>query len=81
MIVEQSLLDLMAIQMKCEYLSDLRLLPQKQQRCLAQWLDRLTPREEDIWDWNNALAYLTNTGPEKTAKAAKTQLIKQLLNV
>lgn len=44
MTVEQSLLDLLSIQMKCEYLSDLRFLSQEQRRYLAQKLNRLTPR-------------------------------------
>ncbi len=46
MMVEQSLLDLLSIQMKCEYLSDLRFLSLEQRRYLAQRLDRLTPQEE-----------------------------------
>lgn len=48
MTVEQSLLDLLSIQMKCEYLSDLRFLSWEQRRYLAQKLDELTPRQEDI---------------------------------
>ena len=35
MMVEQSLLDLLSIQMKCEYLSDLRFLSLEQRRYLA----------------------------------------------
>ncbi len=46
MVVEQSLLDLMAIQMKCEYLSDLRFLSQGQRRYLAQ-SKRRRPRRCD----------------------------------
>lgn len=59
MTAEQSLLDLLSIQMKCEYLSDLRFLSPEQRRYLAQRLERLTPREEDVWEWNDALNYLT----------------------
>ena len=55
MMVEQSLLDLLAIQMKCEYLSDLRFLTQEQRQYLAHKLECLTPREENIRDWNDAL--------------------------
>lgn len=75
MMVEQSLLDLMSIQMGCMYLSDLRFLSQEQRRYLAQKLDRLTPREEDIREWNDALSYLTNAPPETTAQATKERLI------
>lgn len=73
--VEQSLLDLLSIQMKCEYLSDLRFLSQEQRRYLAQRLDRLTPREEDVREWNDALIYLTGASPEDTAQAAKARLL------
>lgn len=78
MIVKQSLLDLLAIQMKCEYLSDLRFLSLEQRRYLAQKLDRLTPREEDLYDWNDALKYLTDALPEQTAQAAKVRLVELL---
>ena len=73
--VEQSLLDLLSIQMKCEYLSDLRFFSQEQRRYLAQRLDRLTPREEDVREWNDALIYLTGASPEDTAQAAKARLL------
>lgn len=78
MTVEQSLLDLMSIQMGCMYLSDLRFLSPEQRRYLAQKLDRLTPREEDVREWNDALDYLTGAPPEETAQAAKEQLVKLL---
>lgn len=78
MVVEQSLLDLLAIQMRCEYLSDLRFLSREQRHYLAQKLDRFTPREEDVRDWNAALVYLTNAAPEESALAAKESLVKLL---
>ena len=78
MIVEQSLLDLLAIQMKCEYLSDLRFLSPEQRQYLAHKLECLTPREEDIREWNDALTYLTEAPPETTAQAAKERLVALL---
>lgn len=78
MIVEQSLLDLLSIQMGCMYLSDLRFLSPEQRRYLVQKLERLIPRQEDIREWNDALDYLTGTPPEETAQAAKEQLVKLL---
>lgn len=78
MMVRQSLLDLMSIQMGCTYLSDLRFLSQEQRRYLAQKLERLTPREEDIRDWNDALGYLTHAPPEDTARSAKERLVQLL---
>lgn len=80
MIVEQSLLDLMAIQMRCMYLSDLRFLSLEQRRYLAQKLERLTPREENVREWNDALGYLTGAPSEETSYAAKERLIQFLQN-
>lgn len=74
MMVRQSLLDLMSIQMGCMYLSDLRFLSPEQRRYLARKLERLTPREEDTRDWNDALEYLTGSRPEPTVRAAKQRL-------
>lgn len=73
--MKQSLLDLLSIQMKCEYLSDLHFLSPKQRRYLAQKMDRLTPQEEDTREWNDALTYLTDAPPETTARAAKERLV------
>lgn len=81
MIVEQSLLELMAAQMGCTYLSDLRFLLPEQYRILARELDRLAPMEEDVQDWNDALQYLTGVPPEETARAAKERLIDLLLQM
>ena len=78
MMVEQSLLDLLSIQMKCEYLSDLRFLSQEQRQYLAHKLECLTPREEDLREWNDALTYLTDAPPEATAQAAKERLVALL---
>lgn len=78
MMVEQSLLDLLAIKMKCEYLSDLRFLTQEQRQYLAHKLECLTPREENIRDWNDALVYLTGAPPENTAQTAKERLVSLL---
>lgn len=78
MMVEQSLLDLLAIQMKCEYLSDLRFLTQEQRQYLAHKLECLTPREENIRDWNDALVYLTGAPLKDMALAAKKHLFSLL---
>ena len=78
MMGRQSLLDLMSIQMGCMCLSDLRFLSPEQRRYLARKLERLTPREEDIQDWNDALNYLTSAPPESTAQAAKARLVRLL---
>ncbi len=78
MTAEQSLLDLLSIQMGCMYLSDLRFLSPEQRRYLARRLELLTPREEDVREWNDALDYLAEAPPEDTARAAKERLVHLL---
>lgn len=78
MVMEGSLLDLISVQMGCMYLSDLRFLSQTQRGSLAKKLEPLRPRQEDLREWNDALAYLTGTPAEKTAQAAKARLIALL---
>lgn len=41
-------------------------------------LEYLTPREEDIREWNDTLTYLTDAPPEDTAQAAKERLVALL---
>lgn len=81
MMKEQSLLELLSIQMGCEYLSDLHYLTIPQRNYLAQKLKPLLPRQEDLRDWNEVLAYLTGEPEEKTAFAAKARLIELLSTV
>lgn len=74
-----SLLDVMAVQMGCMYLSDLRFLNGGQRALLAQKLERLTAEDEDLRDWNDALQYLTGDGqPRATAAQARAALIAGL---
>lgn len=58
MTAQLSLLDGLSIQMRCDYLSDLRFLNAGQRALLAQKLERLAAEEEDLHDWNDALEYL-----------------------
>ena len=78
MIPKQSLLDLIAIQMSCSDLSNLKRLSGEQQRYLAQKLEPLTPREEDLDQWNDALCYLTGAALEASTGMAKMRLIQCL---
>lgn len=73
------LLDLIAIQTDCTYLSDLRFMDSTQRAALAERLKRLTPRASDLRDWNDALQYLTGDGqPRATAEEARAALIAGL---
>lgn len=76
---EQPLLEQIAIQMGCTYLSDLRFLNHRQRYNLAQKLKHFHPQEEEIRMWNDALDYLTGAPPERTAKAARDRLVKLLM--
>ena len=78
MIQSCSLLDLLAVQMRCTYLSDLRFLSNMQRRHLARMVDAVVPLDEDLWEWNDALEYLSGLPPQKTAIEAKTALVKAL---
>lgn len=74
-----SLLDVMSIQMGCTYLSDLHFLNSDQRALLAGKLNRLTPKDADLHDWNDALEYLTgDSRPRATAEQAKAALIAGL---
>ncbi len=70
-----ALLDLLSLRMGCAYLSDLRYLGGARREKLAGEVERLPAREEDLREWNDALAYLTEAPPEPTARAAKERLI------
>lgn len=77
--VKASLLDLMSIQMGCDYLSDLRLLDHTRRAELAEKLGKLPARDADLHDWNDALHYLIGDGrPRATAEQAKSALIAGL---
>lgn len=72
------LLDLMAIQMGCTFLSDLRFLDGGRRTALAEKLKKVPVREADLHDWNDALNYLTGDGPRASAEDAKAALIAGL---
>lgn len=57
---QMSLLDAMALQMRCEYLSDLRFLSSEQRRLLAAELGKVPAEKVPLSEWNDAVEYLTN---------------------
>lgn len=74
-----SLLDVMSIQMGCDYLSDLRFLGNTKRAELAEKLKKLPAREPDLRDWNDALEYLTgDKQPRASTEDAKAALISGL---
>lgn len=52
---ELSLLDAIAIEMRCEYLSDLRYLDSSQRALLAEKLKQVSIKPDSLRDWNDAL--------------------------
>ena len=79
MTIKLPLLDFIAMQMRCMYLSDLQFLSGAQRKELARKLEKLNPQDIDIREWNDALAYLVNARPSSTAEAAKKRLVYLLL--
>ena len=72
------LLERLAFQMGCSYLSDLRFLSGTQQAALAHKLKSFPASDEDLWEWNDALFYLTGAPPEEQAQQAKDKLTQIL---
>lgn len=73
---EMSLLDAMAVQIGSPYLSDLHRLNDQQRTQLAQSLEKVAAKDEDLFEWNDALAYLA--GKKETypsAEQAKAALL------
>ena len=61
-----SLLDAMAVQAGCEFLSDLRAL------------EKVSPQSGTLFEWNDALEYLTGEPHQPTPEAAKERLMCSL---
>lgn len=76
--IKEQMLDFLASQMKCEYLSDLRYLPEGKRRILAERVEALGADEYDLRQWNDALEYLTGGRAEETAEAAKAAITSSL---
>lgn len=73
------LLDLLADEMKCDYLSDLRFLSPERKRELAERLKKISPEAYDLQVWNDALVYLAGEAAQETAAAAKNRLVEGLV--
>jgi len=76
--MDVSLLEVMQARMGCEYLSDLRCLPDAERLRLARKLEKVCPEDASLHDWNDALQYLARQPPQQTAQAARERLIQSL---
>ena len=76
---KMSLLDVMAIRFQCDYLSDLKYLNNFERLQLAEEIQRVSARDEDLWNWNDALEYLVGSKMAcSNAEQAKAALIAAL---
>ena len=74
------LLDLIAGQMGCDFLSDLRFLNSTQRAELAQKLEKLSADAFGLHDWNDALEYMAGQPSEQSAAEAREALLRCLKN-
>ena len=73
-----SLLEYLARGAGVDILSDLRQLPDSENRALAQLLERIPEEAASLWEWNDALEYLTGRSAEQTVERARKRLIQSL---
>ena len=71
-------MQVLACQMNCTYLSDLRFLSERRREELAEEVKNLSSDVASLEEWNDALLYLTGCGPEETVKEAQSRLAEQL---
>lgn len=73
-----ALLEILARQMGCEYLSDLKYLDPVGREKLAGLVRGIAPGEAPQTEWNDALTYLTGQDPLQDADAARAALLAAL---
>lgn len=73
------LLEAIVVEMRCDYLSDLRFLGRRKRIQLADKLEKLAAEEVSLEEWNQALCYLENSQPKSDVYSAKQSLIELLL--
>ena len=72
------LLDFLARNLHCDYLSDLKFLSRNQRQVLAETVSGIQPDSIPLREWNDALQYLTDSGSMDTQEGAKQSLIRNL---
>ncbi len=75
------LLDEVAAYMECQYLSDLHFLSPYQRCVLATHLERHEAERHALFEWNDALKYLSGLDAEDTASAARDKLLQSLRRI
>ena len=74
------LLENLARQMGCEYLSDLKYLDTASRAVLAGLIQHTGVEQATREDWNDALTYLTGQPPQPDAETARQALLRALEN-
>ena len=65
----------------CVYFSDLKYADEAIKTKLALIIEAQYPVEAvSLWEWNDALNYLSGSTPEATSKAAREKLLQLLQN-
>lgn len=72
------LLEYLAYISGSKYLSDLHYLDGTGRNRIAQALENISSESVSLWEWNDALNYLTGVGPAASPSAARELLIEQM---
>ena len=76
------LLDYLTYRMECTYISNLRFLDKIELGRLIKEIEEIPTDACSLWEWNDALCYLTcQNEPEKTPESAQAKLISLLKNM
>ena len=77
-VVQLPLLDYLAWQAGCAYLSDLHFLTPAQRVRLRRAVEALPPESAPLRSWNDAAAYIADSAPAATPEAAREALLLRL---
>lgn len=76
--LQMPLLDYLMYQVRPFILSDLCGMTEAEREQAARALEAVQPEQGTLEEWNDALTYLFQAGPERTARAARQKLITLL---
>jgi len=74
-----SLLDYLAVKLQVIYVSDLKRMDGKQCLQMRREVEDIPAEEATLFEWNDALAYLTEMLPAETVDEARATLLRALV--
>lgn len=78
-VMDKPLLDVIAKELRCEYLSDLRYMKSFSRIRAARFIEEMIPATDaSLNEWNDALSYLASAPAEKTQDKARQRLLEYL---